>query len=474
MKHFHYKPHDGWLADVVPFYWDGMFRLFYLHDYRDIAGHGEGCPWRQIVSKDLVHFEEKGDMILRGTMDEQDLFIYTGCVIHAEGKFHIFYTGHNHHLIPKGRAQEAVMHAVSDDLEHWEKCEGEYFFAPEGYEMHDWRDPFIFFDEQDGQYHMILAARKKKGPAQKRGCTVHATSPDLKEWQVQEPLWDPELYFTHECPDLFKLGEWYYLIYSEFSDEFRTRYVRSRSLYGPWEAPKDDVFDSRAFYAAKTAYDGETRYLFGWNPTRESNRDDGPFQWGGDMIVHELWQDEAGELRVKMPASYKEAFSKPVEIELVPTVHAECVDGEWTLSNDAGYAECRTDRDLPPVCLIEADIEVKDAVQQLGVRFRLDPPKDLSYAMNCHLNKAMWSCITMPRSAWGKLDEFSLQRQMSQSANGVMHVVLLVDHDVVTLYVDDSIALNMRTCNGHSNHLAFYVCHGTAKVRNIRITQVEE
>lgn len=474
MRYFHYKPQDGWLADVVPFYWDGLFRLFYLHDFRDMEGHGEGCPWRQIVSKDLVHFEEKGDMILRGAKDEQDLFIYTGCVIRAQGKFHIFYTGHNYHLIPQGKPQEAVMHAVSDDLEHWEKCPGEYFFAPDGYEMHDWRDPFIFFDEADGQYHMILAARKKSGPAQKRGCTVHATSADLKNWSVEEPLWDPELYFTHECPDLFKMGDWYYLIYSEFSDEFRTRYVRSRSLYGPWEAPQDDVFDSRAFYAAKTAFDGEKRYLFGWNPTRESNRDDGPFQWGGHMIVHELWQDEAGELRVRMPNGYKVAFSEPFEAEMTAAVHADRESDGWQLKNASGYAEIRTDRELPPVCMIEADFEVEADTQQIGMRFHLDPERDLSYAMNCQLQKALWGCISMPRTAWGKLDEFSLQRKTPPSKNGVFHVALLLDHDLATLYVNDSIALNMRTCHGSANYLAFYVCHGSAKVKNARIMQIGE
>ncbi len=474
MKSFHYKPQDGWLADVVPFYWDGLFRLFYLHDFRDMAGQGDGCPWRQIVSRDLVHFEEKGDMLLRGAVDEQDLFVYTGCVFPAQGRFHIFYTGHNYHLIPKGQPQEAVMHAVSDDLEHWEKCPGECFFAPEGYEMHDWRDPFIFFDEADGQYHMILAARKKAGPAQKRGCTVHATSADLKSWQVREPLWDPELYYTHECPDLFRMGDWYYLIYSEFSDEFRTRYVRSRSLYGPWEAPQDDVFDSRAFYAAKTAFDGEKRYLFGWNPTREGHRDDGPFQWGGHMIVHELWQDEAGELRVRMPQSYREAFTEPVAADLVAVSSAKCANGVWLLENAAGYAEARTDRELPPVCMIEADIEVTAETQQVGLRFHLDPERDLSYAMSYQLHTGTWRCICMPRTAWGKLDEFSLQRQMPRQDNGALHVALLLDHDLATLYVNDSIALNMRTCNGSANCLALYVCHGAAKFKNIRITRNRE
>lgn len=470
MRYFHYKPTDGWLADVVPFYWDGAFRLFYLHDFRDVEGRGEGCPWRQIVSKDLVHFEEQGEMISRGTPQEQDLFVYTGCVVRAQNRFHIFYTGHNHHLIPQQKPQEAVMHAVSDDLTHWEKCPGEYFFAPEGYELHDWRDPFVFFDEADGLYHMLLAARKKDGAAMKKGVTAHATSEDLIHWKTEAPLWDPALYYTHECPDLFKMGDWYYLIYSEFSDEFRTRYVRSRSLAGPWEAPEDDVFDSRAFYAGKTASDGEKRYIFGWNPTRDGNRDDGAFQWGGHLIAHELWQDEQGLLRVKMPESYMAAFDTPLPVALNAPKSA---DG-WQLGNPEGYAEIATEAPLPPKCMVVAELEVQEGTQQMGLRFRYDPTQDTSYAMGYLLSVRQWRCTTMPRNAWGKLDEFSLQRVMPERPERVMQVKLLLDHDIATLYVDDMIALNMRLCNGKANFLTLYVCHGAAKVRRFEVYRLSE
>ncbi len=40
-----FKPDDAWAADFIPFYWQGEYHLFYLKDYRDKAGHGEGIPW---------------------------------------------------------------------------------------------------------------------------------------------------------------------------------------------------------------------------------------------------------------------------------------------------------------------------------------------------------------------------------------------------------------------------------------------
>ena len=64
--------------------------------------------------------------------------------------------------------------------------------------------------------------------------------------------------------------------------------------------PEDDVFDTRADYAIKTASDGEHRYAFGWIASKYGNCDFGPWEWGGTMVFHELVQDQAtGALKSK-------------------------------------------------------------------------------------------------------------------------------------------------------------------------------
>lgn len=62
-----YRPSDGVAGDFIPFYWDGRYHLFYLKDYRDPAGHGEGTPWFQVVTRDFVHFEDWGEARFEGT-----------------------------------------------------------------------------------------------------------------------------------------------------------------------------------------------------------------------------------------------------------------------------------------------------------------------------------------------------------------------------------------------------------------------
>ncbi len=33
----HLKPQDGWFGDPIPFYWDGVWHLFYLRDQQHHA-----------------------------------------------------------------------------------------------------------------------------------------------------------------------------------------------------------------------------------------------------------------------------------------------------------------------------------------------------------------------------------------------------------------------------------------------------
>ena len=48
------------------------------------------------------------------------------------------------------------------------------------------------------------------------------------------------------------MGDWWYLLTTEYSENSKTIYRKSRSIYGPWQMPDDDAFDGRAYYAARS------------------------------------------------------------------------------------------------------------------------------------------------------------------------------------------------------------------------------
>ncbi len=456
---FLFKPDDGVAADFIPFYWNGRYHLFYLKDYRDEATHGKGTPWFHLVTDDFVNFEDWGEALPRGAEDSQDLWVFTGSAFEKDGTFYIFYTGHNW-LFNGKKPVQAVMRATSSDLRTWTKDESFLFFAPEGYEPDDWRDPFIYWNDDTHEYGMLLAARKPSGPSRNRGCVALATSKDLNTWEVREPFWSPDLYFTHECPDLFRIGDWWYLVYSTFSERSVTHYRMSRSLNGPWVAPPNDTFDSRAFYAAKTASDGEKRYIFGWLPTRVGEKDDGNWQWGGDLVTHEILQQSDGTLNVRPPETVLAAFSN--SLLLAPRK----ILGDWKTGENK-FSSTSVSRfsalslgELPQTCLIEAEISLSPGTVNAGLFFRADATLDHYYQLRIENHRIVFDRWPRPGD-----QPFILERPLE--VGDTVRLKVIVDETCIVAYVNDQIALSCRMYEHRAGEWGTFVTEGAALFANI-------
>lgn len=466
MSEFFYRPRDAWAADFIPFYKDGVYHLFYLLDWRDKKNHGEGTPWYHISTKDFIHFKEYGETLPRGGVDDQDLYVYTGSVFEALGQYHIYYTGHNPHLREKGLPEQGVMHAVSDDLVHFIKVPEDTFFAPpDVYEPHDWRDPFVFFHEETNEYWMLLAARIKDAPEIRKGCTALCVSKDLKHWEVREPIWAPSLYFTHECPDLFRMGDWWYLVFSEFTDRCVTRYRMSRSLQGPWLAPENDAFDGRAYYAAKTASDGEKRFVFGWNPTKDDNNDNNGWMWGGNLVVHEVYQKSDGALGCRIPQTVKNIFTTPWR-PLSFQNNSSTEDTMIRLSAEDKANTSLSVEALPDVYRFDVTVRFKENTRRLGIMLHADDERDNAYCYFLEPHKNRLAFDFWPNHPWGRINTRSCDRFIKIYPNTDYQLTILVDHTICVAYFNDEVALNGRMYSDGNRKLGLVVCDGEAEFKN--------
>jgi beta-fructofuranosidase len=462
-REFFYRPRGAWAADFIPFCKDGTFHLFYLHDWRDRHKHGEGTPWYQISTKDFVHFTEHGEMLARGTPEEQDLYVFTGSVIEGEGRFHIFYTGHNSYLRRQGKPEQGVMHAVSDDLLHWRKVPEDTFYAPGAlYEPHDWRDAFVFRNDEAGEYWMLLAARRKTGPSRRRGCTALCVSRDLRKWEVRQPFWAPGLYFTHECPDLFRMGDWWYLVYSTFTERSVTHYRMSRSLEGPWRAPENDTFDNRAFYAAKTACDRKRRFVFGWNPTRAENRDFQPWHWGGNLVVHEVIQEADGALTVRIPESVDRAFSRPIPFEFKTGLgNCEISRRAVRIVAPDSFACALAGTPSEP-CKIETRVEFTANTRGCGIMYRADEELEEAYYIRLEPRRNRLVLDSWPRA--GDVPYWvELERPLDWVPGRPVELKLVADGSIGEVYAGGRIAMSTRLYNRHTGRWGVFVNEGEAR-----------
>ncbi len=448
MYQLFYKPQDGVTGDFIPFWDKGEFRLFYLKDYRNQEVYGEGTPWFQIGTRDFVSFTEYGEAIPRGKKEEQDLYIFTGSVIKAQGQYHIFYTGHNGHLAEQDKPMQAVMHAVSEDLLHWEKRYADTFYADEScYEKHDFRDPFVYYDEARGLYAMLLVVRKKGG-GYHAGLTERYVSQDLRNWTDDGVCYAPGLYINHECPDLFRMGDWWYLVFSEYSDKTVTRYVMSRSPEGPWVIPQDDSFDGRAYYAAKTASDGEKRCLFGWIPTKFGEDDGSGWMWGGNLAVHELVQRADGTLGCRMPKSVADAFS-------VTQAQAEAV----TAASPYGKGETMLFSNTQGACHVNLSIAYTPETRRFGINFGQTFGENNGYKFSFSLAE---NALRFD-SDHGCIQTQHVTRPVALQGNAELELDLLLDDDICVLYVNREIALSARMYIQNGGDISLFAVGGQAQ-----------
>ncbi len=391
--------------------------------------------------------------------------------IKANGQYHIFYTGHNPHLRQQGKPEQGIMHAVSDDMLHWKKMPEHTFFAPsDKYEPHDWRDAFVFWNDDKKEYNMLLAARFKKGIPRRRGLTALCASKDLAKWEVREPFYAPHLYYTHECPDLFKMGDWWYLLFSEFTDLVRTRYRMSRSLNGPWLIPERDDFDGHAFYAAKTASDGTRRFTFGWNPTRKDGKDNGTWDWGGNLVVHEIQQEKNGELTVRVPETVSHAFSNPLKYSFTAgTDNSQERDNEVSIKAMGTFGASLAGK-MPETCKINATIEFEKNTKECGLMLRCSDDLDKAYYIrlepgNNRLVFDMW-----PRNRAEVTHIVELDRSIKLSADTPVSLQVFIEGNKGVVYANKIIAMNFRAYDLPEGNWGVFVSQGSATFKDIGIS----
>ena len=481
MKNIFYKPTDGWVGDTIPFAHDGKFYIYYLHDERKgntQDEYGYRTSWNLLITEDGVNIKDCKVVLPVGEYDDADYACYTGSVIEGnDGNFHMFYTAQNNYN-PKyhrdGKPLQYVAHAISTDLINWEKLPELTFGADERiYEPFDWRDPFVFYNEEEKFFDMLLAARLRGASEKNGGCVGLCRSYDLLHWEAKEPFYNPESYMTHECPDLFKLGNKWYLVYSTFSEKFVTHYRMSDKLSGPWTSPIEDTFDARAFYAAKTAQVGDKRMAFAWVPTKRGESDFGQYEWGGNFIAHEINQTTDNKLTVKPAEGLINMFNNEFVNEKLNKVEIENYEGEKSYVIDG----------MKDTCMIEAVIEFSEGVRSFGIGLRQDSALANGYYLRFEpfynrIVADMWPRRIRGVNQWyvdgDKPFMVELERPFDYKSlkDNKVHIRVVADGSIICLYVNDITALTMRAYNLNRTNWGFFVKDGSIRVSDIHMYEV--
>nr|WP_272944073.1 family 43 glycosylhydrolase [Actinopolymorpha alba] len=454
----YYQPDGCWFGDCMPLCKDGVFYLFHQRDTRKPGPFGEPFGWALARTTDFVSYDDLGEVLERGGDDDQDQFIFAGSVFEADRTFYAMYTGYNRDFKARGKASQVLMVATSPDLTTWTKTGQELVVPQPGYDPDDWRDPFVLWDDDTQRYVMILGARKVDGEKILTGRTVSFSSTDLRAWTFEGDFWAPGLYSMHEMPDLFRMGDYWYLLTTEYSDKSKTVYRMSRSLDGPWVAPADDAFDGRAYYAARSAAHGDQRYLFGWVPTKEDCDERRSWQWGGTLVVHEIMQRDDGSLGVVPPAGVVAAFSDPVTLP-----HAL-----MTLQTSDSLAECVLAEESGEVFAFETTVRFTAGTRAFSLRLYEDKATGDGYEYRFSIPENRVSFDRRPNYPWYRYDNKGLERPITLTPERDYTITVIVDNSIATLYVD-GVALNARAYDRPGRTIALDVIDGALEISRAEI-----
>jgi beta-fructofuranosidase len=253
------KLNDKYIWDFWHFEEEGRQHLFFLQADRSI-GDPDLRHWNvsigHAVSRDLRDWTALGTVFgPSATPAWDDFTTWTGCVIRAEGRYHLFYTGT---CRAENGMRQRIGHATAGSIDGpWERVGtglaldlDERFY--EEYEEGRWhdralRDPWVLPEKIEGQYHMFYTARRNDGPLYERGVIGHAVSPDLAHWTATAPVYEGGHYGQLEVPQVFERdGRWYCVfcnVAAHWSEAMRaghrggvsgTHYLVADHPLGPW------------------------------------------------------------------------------------------------------------------------------------------------------------------------------------------------------------------------------------------------
>jgi len=188
----HFTSRKGWNNDPNGLvYYNGEYHLFYQHNPYEI--YWGNMHWGHAVSKDLLHWEELGDVLYPdelGTMFSGSAAVdwnnSSGCQEGDEKTIIAAYTANN-----PGKQVQCIAYST-DRGRTFTKYEGNPVIdSKEKWNSSSTRDPKIFWHEELGKWVMVLF--------EKYGNSIYH-SDDVKNWT----------YVSHyggfwECPELFAL-----------------------------------------------------------------------------------------------------------------------------------------------------------------------------------------------------------------------------------------------------------------------------
>lgn len=279
---------SSFVGDVHPVYFNGQLYMYYLKT----GGNYQSALFK---SNNLVTFSN--------TNIKTDPLAAPYSVLYVFQKPNSNdYISYYSATVQGGFPNGVMKGSVSTDLLNWSLMGSTTTVQEPIKKYYHLKDPYVFWNKDKNNY---WAVRSGKETANGTWEFLYYTSNDLKNWQDRGTLYKTkDVYGPIECPQMFKLGDYWYLLYSEYSNRVgKPQYFYSIQPEGPWQkVDGDNSLDGSDNCAAQIVEVNGKCLLYGWIPS--SDTETIGFQWGGPItLARELYNVPNGRLFSKLESS---------------------------------------------------------------------------------------------------------------------------------------------------------------------------
>ncbi len=309
---------DGFYGDVHPFYDEGSktMYMYYLSTGKQSDGYIPTFQSLATTSRNMIQYDDVKIQIDEKAPCEQDLYYVLGVIKDADGKYRSSFgfgnyagTSVSDDLITWKRGSEPYIDPADDILKYTYRV---YF--DQG--VYSGRDPDIFYDKDSKQYYCIVmnylsssGANGKKVLALYKGDEKGIFSTKATKIMDFTGRGDPE------CPQIKKIGDRWYIFYSEYGTGTSGNVGRLAYKVGDkgtapenvdWESKEELYLDGADVHAAQVCRVGDYYYMYGWmgyNPHVSV--------WGGYLnLPREVFVREDGTLGARMDPELTRLLNK--------------------------------------------------------------------------------------------------------------------------------------------------------------------
>jgi beta-fructofuranosidase len=472
------------VGDVMPYY-DAATNTSCIYYLRDIWNDAtaQHHPVNAFTTSDFVSYAQTaaGEVLSSNSATcAQDFAIGTGSVVQRNGTYFFFYTGFNGNSCTGQKEGIMLATSTSPTQQFTKQTSFATLYAPSNlsYDFNDnFRDPFVYFDAASNQYLMLVTARKDVGGGNWKGVLAKYTSTNLLNWNYQGVFYDGgnDNFFNMECADLFKLGSTYYLLFSDQGSQ-QVVYRKSTSLNGPWSAPSGTSrLDGTGFYAAKHLTDkyGDT-YLMGWVNRQDGSSDTGNRLYGGNLVVHKLYQQSNGDLAVTIPHTLKANLeAKPLALHVNAQAGTITTGAANTFTLASAAGSFLNSVVFDPIMATHFKVSTTVNYASAG--------KDFGFMLGaCDNYNGFYSLRFIPSQNRFSLDKTdhrnvttgstTVDVPFQLSPNTDYKVDIVEENSVVVVYLNNTAALTCRVYRAPQSSWGLFADNATATFKNVTVT----